>query len=52
MLDSAYHPLLPAHAEAPEYRKLTGEFVSSVQAGGRTILKIEAEGIARLTAEA
>jgi fumarate hydratase class I len=49
---SAYHPLLPSHAEAPEWRKLTGEFVTTVSAAGRKILKIEAEGIARLTAEA
>jgi fumarate hydratase, class I len=48
---SGYHPLLSVHPDAPEWRKVSGDFVSTVQAAGRTILKIEAEGIARLTAE-
>ncbi|MCD6075768.1 MAG: fumA, partial [Rhodospirillales bacterium] len=52
MLDSAYHPLLPATKDTTEYRKLTDKFVQTIDVAGRKILKIEAEGIAMLTQQA
>jgi fumarate hydratase class I len=52
MLESAYHPLLPAAGDTTEYRKVTDKFVQTIEAGGRKILKIEAEGIAQLTQQA
>jgi len=52
MLDSTYHPLLPATKDTTEYRKLTDKFVQTIDVAGRKILKIEAEGIAMLTQQA
>ncbi|MDA0240266.1 MAG: fumarate hydratase, partial [Proteobacteria bacterium] len=52
MTISDYHPLLPLGADETQYRKLTSDYVETVDAGGRTILKIDPEGIAMLTAEA
>jgi len=52
MLDSAFHPLMPATKDTTEYRKLTDKHVETLDVGGRKILKIEAEGIAMLTQQA
>ena len=52
MTDFDYHAPMPLGADGTEYRKLTSDHVETVEAGGRTILKIDPEGIAALTAEA
>ena len=52
MLESAFHPLLPATKDATEYRKLTDKYVETLDVAGRKILKVEAEGIAMLTQQA
>ena len=52
MLDSAFHPLLPHTKDTTEYRKLTEQYVETLNVGGRKTLKVEAEGIALLTQQA
>jgi fumarate hydratase class I len=48
----AYEELLPiGHDETP-YRLLTSDFVSTFEGGGKTFLKVELEGLTKLTEEA
>jgi fumarate hydratase class I len=51
MSHDAFHPLLPAIADDTEYRHLTGDYVETIDAAGREILRIDPDGIAALTAE-
>ena len=52
MTISPHHTLMPLGPDETDYRPLTSDFVESIDAGGRKILKIDPEGIAALTAEA
>ncbi len=51
MISSDFHPLVPAIEDTAEYRHVTSDYVETIDAGGREILKIDPEGIAQLTAE-
>ncbi len=50
MTSSDFHPLVPAMEDTTEYRHVTSDYVETIDAGGREILKIDPEGIAQLTA--
>ena len=52
MPDFAYSDLLPLGKDETEYRLLTNEGVSTVEAAGRTFLQVEPEALRLLTAEA
>jgi fumarate hydratase class I len=52
MSDFAYQELLPIGHDDTPYRRLTGDFVSTFSAAGRTFLKVEAEALTVLTREA
>ncbi|HEX4787636.1 MAG TPA: fumarate hydratase [Actinospica sp.] len=52
MPDFAYSDLLPLGADETEYRLVTGEGVSTVEAAGRRFLQVEPEALRLLTAEA
>jgi len=52
MPDFAYSDLLPLGADETEYRLVTSEGVSTVEAAGRTFLQVEPEALRLLTAEA
>ena len=54
MPEFAYSDLLPldAAADDTQYRKLTSDYVSTFEAGGRTFLQVDPEGLRLLTAEA
>ena len=47
-----FHQLLPLGADNTPYRKLTDEFVKTVDFGGTEVLKVDAEGLSLLAAEA
>ena len=47
-----FHQLLPLGADDTPYRKLTDEFVKTVDFGGTEVLKVDAEGLSLLAAEA
>tara|TARA_Y100001949_G_scaffold78823_1_gene66710 strand:- start:4481 stop:6112 length:1632 start_codon:yes stop_codon:yes gene_type:complete len=47
-----YSDLLPTGPSDVVYRKITDEYVSTFEAGGRRFLKVEPEGLRLLTAEA
>ena len=51
MSDNSFHPLIPNFDDTTEYRLITDDFVETVFTGDREVLKINPEGIARLTAE-
>src|SRR5258708_37199021 len=52
MPEFAYSDLLPIGKDETEYRLLTSEGVSTVEAAGRTFLQVEPEALRLLTAEA
>ena len=52
MPEFAYSDLLPTGPDQTEYRLLTTEGVSTVEAAGRTFLQVEPEALRLLTAEA
>ena len=55
MPEFSYTDLLPlgvGEADDISYRKITGDHVSTFEAGGRTFLQVEPEGLRLLTAEA
>ncbi|HWG28852.1 fumarate hydratase [Actinospica sp.] len=52
MPEFAYSDLLPTGQDETEYRLLTSEGVSTVEAAGRTFLQVEPEALRLLTAEA
>jgi fumarate hydratase, class I len=52
MPEFAYSDLLPIGPDRTEYRLLTSEGVSTVEAAGRTFLQVEPEALRLLTAEA
>ena len=52
MPEFAYSDLLPIGKDETEYRLLTTEGVSTVEAAGRTFLQVEPEALRLLTAEA
>ena len=55
MPEFAYTDLLPLGIGAADeitYRKITGDYVSTFEAGGRTFLQVDPEGLRLLTAEA
>jgi fumarate hydratase class I len=52
MPDFAYSDLLPLGRDETEYRLVTSEGVSTVEAAGRTFLQVEPEALRLLTAEA
>ena len=47
-----FHQLLPLGVDDTPYRKLTDEFVKTVDFGGTEVLKVDAEGLSLLAAEA
>lgn len=49
MTDFAFQELLPLGEDETTYRKLTGDFVSTFEAGGRTFLKVEPEALTMLS---
>ena len=49
MTDFAFQELLPLGEDDTTYRKLTGDFVSTFEAGGQTFLKVEPEALTMLT---
>ena len=49
MTDFAFQELLPLGDDDIPYRKLTGDFVSTFEAGGQTFLKVEPEALTMLT---
>ncbi len=51
MSDNSFHPLIPNFDDTTEYRLITDDFVETVFTDDREVLKIDPEGIARLTAE-
>ena len=52
MADFAYSPILPLGEDTTDYRLLTTDGVSTVEAAGRTFLQVEPEVLTMLTAEA
>ena len=52
MAEFAFQDLLPTGADTTPYRKLTGDHVSTFEAGGRRFLQVEPEAITLLTAQA
>ena len=48
----SYTPLFQLDGDETPYRKLTSEFVSEIEVAGRTILKVEDEGLELLAREA
>jgi fumarate hydratase, class I len=52
MTEFAYSDLLPIGPDTTDYRLLTTEGVSTVEADGTTLLRVEPEAIRQLTAEA
>ena len=52
MNDFAHYEMVPLGADETPYRKLTSDHVSQVDAGGRTILKIDPAALTLLTAQA
>ena len=50
--DEDFRPLMPRVEDRTPYRKLTSDYVSTVECDGRTILKVDPEGIRMLTAAA
>jgi fumarate hydratase class I len=52
MNDFAYHELLPVGEDTTDYRKLTSDFVETVQFDGKDVLKVDAEALKLLAREA
>ena len=52
MNDFAHYEMVPLGADETPFRKLTSDYVSQVDAGGRSILKIDPEALTLLTAQA
>jgi fumarate hydratase class I len=52
MSDFQFQDLLPLGPDATPYRKLTGDFVSTFEAAGRTFLKVEPEALTLLARQA
>ena len=52
MADFNYADLLPIGNDETEYRKISGEGVSTFEADGRTFLTVTPEAISKLTEEA
>jgi fumarate hydratase, class I len=52
MSDTVYHDMFPVQADTTEYRKLTSDYVSTINVDGKEILKVDAEAIRLLTKEA
>ena len=51
MSNTGFQPMMPEFDDTTEYRHITTDFVETVNADGREILKIDTEGIAQLVAE-
>ncbi|NQV21144.1 MAG: fumarate hydratase, partial [Rhodospirillales bacterium] len=47
----AYQPMFPTGEVSTPYRKLTSDHVSTIDARGKTVLKVDREALVRLTAE-
>ncbi len=43
-----FHPMIPATEDTTPYRKLTGEYVSTIDVGGQTVVKVEREALVTL----
>ena len=52
MSDFKYEPMFQYGTDDTRYRLLTRDFVTTVEAGGRTMLKVDGEGLKRLAKEA
>ena len=52
MSEFRYQEMFPLGASDTPYRKLTGDYVSSVQADGREVLKVAPEGLSLIAAQA
>ena len=51
MTDVSYHPIIPDFEDKTDYKLITSDFVETIEAAGRKILKIDPEGITKLTAK-
>jgi len=51
MSEDIFHPLIPAFDDTTEYRHVSSDYVETLFVGEREVLKIDPEGITRLTAE-
>ncbi|MFD2263867.1 fumarate hydratase [Lacibacterium aquatile] len=47
-----FHPMIPHLEDTTPYRKLSGDFVSTISIDGQEVLKVEREALALLTAAA
>ena len=52
MTDINYTDMLPLTGDDTSYRKITSDYVSTIQVDGKTILKVEPEGLRLLAKEA
>lgn len=52
MSNYVHYEMFPLGADDTEYRKLTGDFVSTVEFEGKTILKVDPQALTLLTKEA
>jgi len=52
MSDTVYHDMFPIQADTTEYRKLTSDYVSTINVDGKEVLKVDPEAIRLLTKEA
>ena len=52
MNDFVYHELLPLGDDKTQYRKLTSDYVETVQFDGQDVLKVDAEALKLLAREA
>ena len=52
MNDFVYHELLPTGDDTTSYRKITSDYVESVQFDGKDVLKIDVEALKLLAREA
>jgi fumarate hydratase, class I len=52
MAEFEFQDLLPVGPDTTPYRKLTSDFVTTIDAAGRTFLEVDVAGITQLTAQA
>ena len=52
MSEPSQHDLFPLAKDTTAYRKLTGDFVSTIEVEGRTVLKVKAEALTLLADQA
>lgn len=52
MSDTVYHDMFPLGEDTTDYRKLTSDYVSTIDVDGKEVLKVDPEAIRLLTKEA